>query len=431
MAFTITDKLILSSLLPTEASRYRLQRLLREQRERIDWEQLAQRGEYLMIFPLLRHNLGHLDALPLLPDSFRETLRHAAETWAARELGVISQARRLIGLLQAHGIQAIPLKGAAIMLGGFYPQPGLRPALDIDLLVPPDQLATADLLLEQHGYQPLPGRRALRARQRLANEQNHLWPRRSPAGQVIELHHRAFRYSAGERDFGYEEIWRTARSIEAGFLPLPTPGDLAFHLIHHTMVDLQSGHAILRTLTDLHFIFRRDPAAFEVACRRAADFGFPGAVYLAEQAVNHLASANLEALEVDAARPELALLLETALMSSHSQLAEAARLFEYFNFSRRPLDKAGNLLALLFPTRAHLEQVDQEPAAGSIMLKYLRRPLSLFRKVDWRSLEPGNLARLRRLRRIRRLEKKSSPADGPKGLNGAGGTSGTGGNRPA
>lgn len=416
---TATDKLILSGMLPTEASRHRLLRILREQSGRIDWEELRERGEYLLIFPLLRYNLAQIDALQLVPDHFQATLREAAEIWAARELGVISESRRLISLLQAHGIQALPLKGAALMLGNFYPQPGLRPALDIDLIVPPEELTTADQVLELHGYKHLPGRRSLRPRQRLANELNHLWPRRSAGGIVIELHHRAFQFAGSERDFSYAEIWHGARSIDAGFLPLPTCGDIAFHLIHHTMVDLQSAHAILRTLTDLFFLFRHDPQTVEKATRRGLDFGFQGSVYLAEQAVNHLASANLEALDVDAARPELALLLETALMTSHDQLAEAARLFEYFNFSRRPISKAGNLLALLFPTRDHLQQLYGKPNSsvssgsgpdGSSLAKqfewkYLRRPLDLVRKINWSSLGLANLRRLRRMKKTRVMDR--------------------------
>jgi hypothetical protein len=397
---TTTDKLILSGMLPTEASRHRLLRILREQGDRVDWDELRQRCQYLFLFPLLRYNLSRVGALPLVPPAVQEVLREEAETWAARELGAVNEARRLIMLLQAHGIQALPLKGIALMLGSFYPQPGLRPSLDIDLLVPPEEAPKADIVLAQHGYTPLPGRRATRQRQRLPNEQNHLWPRRSPGGLVIEIHHRAFHYSRADRDFGYEEMWRAARSIKAGFLPLPTPGDIAFHLIHHTLVDLQSGHAILRTISDLYFIFKNDEQAFTQACQRGVTYGFPGAVYLAEQAVNHLASANLEALEVDAARPELELLLETALLSSHDQIAEAARLFEYFNFARQPIRKFGNLLALLFPTREHLGQLygiptSAHPGQVGLLLSYLRRPLDLLRRIEWQSFRPANLRRLR------------------------------------
>ncbi|MFM8394171.1 MAG: nucleotidyltransferase family protein, partial [Acidobacteriota bacterium] len=415
---TTTDKLILSGMLPTEASRHRLLRILREQGERVEWEQLRERGQYLLLFPLLRYNLSRAGALSLLPPAIQELLGESAATWAARELGAVSEARRLILLLQAHGIQALPLKGIALMIGGFYPQPGLRPSLDIDLLVPPEEASNADLVLAQHGYTPLPGRRAARQRQRLPNEQNHLWPRRSPGGQVVEIHHRAFHYSGANRDFGYEELWQTARSINAGFLPIPTPGDLAFHLIHHTLVDLQSGHAILRTISDLYFIFRQDPHAFTQACRRGVEYGFPGAVYLAEQAVNHLASANLEALEVDAARPELELLLETALLTSHDQLAEAARIFEYFNFTRQPLRKFGNLLALLFPTREHLGQLygqsaGRQPEETGLLLNYLRRPIDLVRRIDWQSLRPANLRRVRLFHQVTRTEPPNDLTTGP------------------
>lgn len=371
-----------------------------EQRDSIDWGQLIERGRYLLTLPLLRYNLIQAEALSQVPVEFQEVLREAAADWAARELGATSEARRLILLFQAHGIQAIPLKGIALMLGGYYPQPGLRPALDIDLLVPPDQIEMADLLLAQHGYRPLPGQRTLRQRQRLPNERNHLWPRRSPRGMVIELHHRAFHFSDGNRDFGYDEVWRAARSIDASFLPLPAPGDLAFHLVHHTLVDLQSCHAILRTICDLFFIFQNDPEPYAQACRRGAEFGFPGAIYLAEQAINHLASANFEALEVDAARPELALLLETALLNSHEQLAEAARLFEYFNFSRHPLQKVGNLLSLLFPRREQL--IQSNPLVKGVLTGYLLRPINLMQRVEWRSLGISNLRRLQDIRRATR-----------------------------
>ncbi|MFN7621827.1 MAG: nucleotidyltransferase family protein, partial [Acidobacteriota bacterium] len=196
---TTTDKLILSGMLPTEASRHRLLRILREQGDRVDWDQVRERGQYLLLFPLLRHNLARAGALPLIPTTIQELLREAAETWAARELGAVSEARRLILLLQAHGIQALPLKGIALMIGGFYPQPGLRPSLDIDLLVPPDEAAKADLVLAQHGYTPLPGRRAVRQRQRLPNEQNHLWPLRRAGARVGEINRRALGALAGGR----------------------------------------------------------------------------------------------------------------------------------------------------------------------------------------------------------------------------------------
>lgn len=397
--WTPTDKFLLSSLLPTEASGHRLRRLLDERRAQIDWEAVLERGRYHLLLPLIRYNLAQIDGLKQLPPAIIEGLQAEAGIWAAREMAYVNEARNLLVALQTHGIEAFPLKGVALMLGGYYPQAGLRPAQDIDLIVSPAQLDIADDLLESLGCVPLPGKRSLRARQRLANERNHLWPRRSPGGMVIELHHRAFQFTPRERDFGFAQMRENARIAEAGFLPLPSPADLALHLIHHTMVDMQSAQAILRTVVDLYFIFRKDPEAVEALRRRGEEFGFPGAIGLAEQSVNHLAAANLEALEVDAAHPELALLLETALMSSHSHLAEAARFLEYFNFSHQPWRKAGTIASLLFPTRAHLQQLYDAPQGGSAFpWQYLRRPLDLLRKIDWRSLRPANLRRLKKLR---------------------------------
>ena len=89
-------------------------------------------------------------------------------------------AARLVAMLAREGIEAIPLKGAALMLGGYYPQAGLRAATDIDLLVDPARVEEADRIIEAVGYAHLPGKRAARPRQRLANDLNHLWPRRGP-----------------------------------------------------------------------------------------------------------------------------------------------------------------------------------------------------------------------------------------------------------
>ncbi len=411
MSWTTAEKFLLSGLLPTTASGHRLRRLLIEQASTIDWEVVRNRGSHLQILPLVRFNLTHAredqeDLTLRLPSDLRTYLRTQAEEWAARELAYLREVRNLIGLLQAQGIPSLPLKGAALMLAGYYPQPGLRPAVDIDLLVAPEDVRAADELLARYQYHPLPGQRKVRDSQRLPNQRNHLWPRRGPSGIVVELHHRAFQVVSSEQSVGFSELWGRARSMEAGFLPLPSPGDLALHLIHHSMVDLQSGHVILRTLADLFFLTRKAPESFDLARRLAAQLGFPGLVPLAEQAVHHLEVANLEALEVDAAHPDLALLFETAMLPSHEQFAEAARFFEYFDLGRHPWRKLRALMGFLAPSREHLRQLygraeaDGPPSPAVSRWHYLRRPFDLLRRVDWRSLRPAMVRRVRHWKRL-------------------------------
>lgn len=394
-----TDQLLLNSLLPTTASAARLRQL---ELSEIDWPDAIRRAEFHSISSLLRFNLSRADLLGSLPEAEREQLRASSQTWAARHLAYVSEAARLITALKAENIMAIPLKGAALMLGGYYPQAGLRAALDIDLLIEPEKQERADEIVASLGYEDLPGRRSVPARQRLANEVNHLWPRRSPGGLILELHRRAFHFAQRERDFSFAEIRsRTvAVSVDGGDLLLPSPTDLAFHLVHHTLVDLQTTKAILRTVADLHFIFAAHPAARAEMIHQADEFGFGGAARSADELLKLLAQASSVELDEAAKSGRLALLFETALAEETLPLADAARLFEYLDFSRRPMAKLGNLASLLFTSRQHLTELYGQKQQGSVYWNYLRRPFDLLRKFNRAGFSPSNLWRVWKLRKL-------------------------------
>ncbi len=393
MNWNTIDQFLLSCVLPTEASQTRLRRLVSERSAEIDWSAVARRADFLQITPLLRFNLAQIGLLNSIPQEIRVVIDETSRVWAARHLAYVNETQRLIEALNAGGVPALPLKGAALMLGGYYPQAGLRTALDIDLLVDPDQIQLAEQIVQERGYAEIPGRKSLRPRQRLANERNHLWPRRGPGGLLLELHHRAFQFARLEKDFGFAEIFARANP------PLPAESDLALHLIHHSMVDLQSTHAILRTLTDLHFIFERAPRSREELKDCAREFGFSRVIELADEALQMLSAGTIEEID-EWPNKDVALLIDTALMQSPSALAEAARLFEYFDFSRSPLTRMGNLVSLVFTSRSHLAQLYGEPGTGNPYFNYLRRPFDLLRRFNWASLAPANLRRVSRLRKL-------------------------------
>ncbi len=396
-----TDKLLLNSLLPTAASAARLRQL---DWSTIDWSATIRRAEFHSIASLLRFNLAKAELLDFVPETERVQLRATSQTWAARHLAYVSEAARLIKALNAERITAIPLKGAALMLGGYYPQAGLRAALDIDLLVAPDDQPRADEIVAALGYEDLPGRRAVPTRQRLANEVNHLWPRRGPGGLILELHRRAFQFAQRERDFTFDEVRDRAVpvSVSGMELLLPSPTDLAFHLVHHTLVDLQTTKAILRTIADLHFIFAAFPETSETMIRQADEFGFGGSARLANELVTLLAEASPQELDAAVNDERFRLALETALTEETLPLADAARLFEYLDFSRQPLTKLGNLVSLLFTSRQHMEQLYGQTQQISVYWNYLRRPVDLLRKFDRAGFSPANLWRVWRLRKLAR-----------------------------
>jgi hypothetical protein len=380
-----------------------MRRLAAEKAADIDWTAFLRRADRRHIVSLARFNFARIGLSDFPPAQIQFELDENSRLWAARHLAYVSETTRMITALRSVGIEALPLKGAALMLGGYYPQAGMRAALDIDLLVDPEQLTRAEQVAQEHGYVEIPGRRDLRARQRLENERNHLWPRRGPGGLILELHHRAFHFAKGSRDFGFAELIARAcraRSEDSSSPLLPSPADLATHLVHHTIVDLQSAHAILRTLSDLSVIFARAPQSCEEMGLRARELGFAGAAQSAVRVLRLLESGTLAQLEEAMGDEEIRLLLELALSESSDALADAARLFEYFDFSVRPAKKLGALLSLLFTSRAHLERLYGSPSHGTIYFNYLRRPFDLIRKLNWRCLDPATLWRVWKLRRM-------------------------------
>ncbi len=128
-----------------------------------DWDLLAQmaRPENEGVGPLLHHSLQQAGWPPEMPGPVRQGLESgyyktvAHNTLLAAELGAILSA------LEKAGLAPIVLKGAAL-IGDLYPDIGLRPMGDLDLLLPKHQIAGAAQVLADLGYLPDAGGPALR-----------------------------------------------------------------------------------------------------------------------------------------------------------------------------------------------------------------------------------------------------------------------------
>lgn len=403
MTWTTTDKILLSGLLPTEASRERLRRLLNERGSEVDWPAAVRRAGQHGIAALLRFNLARGGWLDLVSSSERAMLDEMSQNSVARQLAFAHQAAQLIAALAARGITALPLKGSALMLGGYYPQAGWRAASDMDVLVEPAQMAQAQEVALACGYAEGGPERSAPIRQRLAREGHHAPSRLGPGGLALELHHRAFHYA--ERDFGFAEMNARAApqmTTVSATLRLPAAEDLCLHLVHHTLVDLQSAQLMLRTLADLHFIFACEPGTGAKLEQRAAEFGLASAVKLARESLRLVAEGTVEDLNHASRQAGVTLLLDTALLESPAALAGTERLFKYFNFRRHPLQKFANLCALVFTSKPHLAQLYGAPATNRVYLNYWRRPFDLLHKINWKWLAPANVWRLMKLRKITR-----------------------------
>jgi hypothetical protein len=125
--------------------------------------------------PLLHWRLR---AVPGVPEALREALRQRALQAAAIELARRAELVRVLALLHAQGLEPVLLKGAALA-HTLYPEPHLRPCVDVDLMVAPAQRGAVAALLRAEGY-------ATTAFQggELVNAQSSYW-RDLPAGAAM------------------------------------------------------------------------------------------------------------------------------------------------------------------------------------------------------------------------------------------------------
>jgi hypothetical protein len=181
--------------------------------ELTDWDEVPTRAEVHGMAPLLYFHLkGAGVELPLTARRELQGLyvrhRHASQV-RARVLGEV------LAAYQEAGIPALVLKGAALS-HLVYPEPGLRPMSDLDLLVPRSEVWRAGRVLAELGFDaPLPPGGMLRHR--------HLplaTLRREGLLVEVEIHHQLF------SDY-FDNALAYARSILAPGLRLIARGGLA------------------------------------------------------------------------------------------------------------------------------------------------------------------------------------------------------------
>ncbi|MCL4807765.1 MAG: nucleotidyltransferase family protein [Thermoanaerobaculia bacterium] len=217
-----------------------------------------------------------------------------------RILALLDQLAALIG---ASGLRAVPLKGAALVLGGDVPA-GLRPMADVDLLFEsePDLRRAAGKIGEELGYVPLwntPRHLVLAERE----ERVALQASEHPGNPLrIELH-RSFRLDVlGRRLDATESLLRD--TVAAAGWEVPGPEAMLRHLLFHAAEDFAAKGLRGVQAVDFLVLSRRSgplpmadlPAASRapvVLAARAIEEVFPGTF---DAAALGNASARLSAL---------------------------------------------------------------------------------------------------------------------------------------
>lgn len=116
----------------------------------LDWQSLTVQAEQHGLAPLLYSALKHYPANLPAPIAERLKLAYVRSTLAADY--VRADLKEIHALLTACNISVVLLKGAALAFW-LYPDPGLRPLGDIDLLIAPEHMAQAQAELQRIGYE--------------------------------------------------------------------------------------------------------------------------------------------------------------------------------------------------------------------------------------------------------------------------------------
>jgi hypothetical protein len=119
-----------------------------------DWRLLASTARREGVAPLLHYILSEAESLAGVPPDVQADLRRIYYATTARNLLIYRELSRILNALSP--LPVIVLKGAALA-ATIYPNIGLRPMGDLDLLVPENRLAEAVAHIKALGYvEPYP-----------------------------------------------------------------------------------------------------------------------------------------------------------------------------------------------------------------------------------------------------------------------------------
>lgn len=131
----------------TDSNRERLSRLLDDG---VDWRLLWREGAWHGLIPCLRR---HLESLPRrgCPDDLWRQMRAHSAAVAVSNARLLSKLSELRSALDSQGIALIALKGP-VLAHRLYGDLAIRPSSDLDILVRPEDAATAVVVLRDLGF---------------------------------------------------------------------------------------------------------------------------------------------------------------------------------------------------------------------------------------------------------------------------------------
>lgn len=215
------------------------------------WSELVALACEKRVSPLVKRAISRAGGCPSMSQETRERL-DADVRW--RSVHALKQGfalARLSDILGGAHLSPIALKGVRLAFG-HYPDPGLRPMRDLDLLVLPEEAEAAQaMLLDLPGYElaPWAGRYGI--------EYGHQLPelRDVEQGVTIEIHHRLNARGWQHEAELVRKVRREAETIKVLGRTVLVPSTEAnlLHIVEHATLHHTFENGPL-TLADLHYM---------------------------------------------------------------------------------------------------------------------------------------------------------------------------------
>ena len=235
------------------------------------WELVIEVASFHYVTPALAACLPQDD----VPDEVRDYFKSAAVLNGERNAHMLAGLARTAGLLNAIGIEPLPLKGASLLADGTYADSAQRLLGDIDVLIPNARASDAAAALRAAGF-------AAKASDVIPPPSHHHLPilHDPETGVGVELHTDVVSRSP---DAAIATAWFCEQARPASFrgarILLPEPTRNAGHVIFHSQLFHGLDHVNkiqLRHLLDLALIRARHGGAidWDALDRRFSDAGF-------------------------------------------------------------------------------------------------------------------------------------------------------------
>jgi len=249
-----------------------------------DWELIVQQARGRGVASLLYWRLTQTGRIKLLPEPLVNSLRAAYHSVRMQNGQVIKETETLTRLFDQAEIPTVALKGICFLLT-IYPDIGLRPMADLDLLVPASKLSEAVRIAGSSGYvEAVP-----EASPGLENLLNHAvcLQKKDPPFTVLELHHslvadRSFIYAVPVDWFWgqLEPMIASPEGIKIDHLRMLTPTAQVLYASAHVMLQHGSRNSSLRWYYDLDRLVRTyaDRMDWELLLFQAQAFEWNSAV---------------------------------------------------------------------------------------------------------------------------------------------------------